>query len=651
MYLGVAYYPEHWPKEMLEEDIQGIKELGANIVRIGEFAWHLMEPREGEFDFSFFDHVIAKLKENGLSVMFGTPTATFPAWLAKKHPDILSKDENGNVRVFGGRRQYCFNSDVYRKYSARITRKLVEHYREEQAIVAWQIDNEFGHEGSDMCYCEQCHEKFQQFLKDKYKTIDALNEAYGTIFWGQTYNDFSEIPIPKKTITTHNPSLQLDWARFRSYSINRYAHEMTQIVRQHKGKHQLVTTNVSGGFFNKWFDHEENVKYMDFVSYDNYPVWGGLMEPISPAAIAMTHDFNRGLLGKNYWIVEELMGAQGHDVIGYLPRPNQAKMWSYQAFAHGCTNMLYFRWRGMNKGAEQFCYGIVDHSNQRGRKYQEVQSFFADIVQYEHVVQSDIKADIAVLYDYDNIWSWRFQRQSEGFDFTNELLRLYMPFYRLNTHIDVIPVTRDFSNYKVLLVPVLQIIDEELGKRFEEFVKKGGTIIFSFRTGLKDKNNNIHFKKVLPGYVKEITGIEIHEVESLSSTQSVKIVGEGKFAGKISKCSVWRDLLTPVTAEVLYCYDDQFYPQAAVTKNQYGNGTVYYIGGGIAQDVLQEIAKDIVSSYGIWHIQSEEGVEVYKRTWKNETYLFIMNHTSEEKELKGIHLQPYESKIIKQKNI
>ncbi|MBB4072922.1 beta-galactosidase [Anoxybacillus voinovskiensis] len=646
LYLGVDYYPEHWPKEMMEEDIQGIKELGANIVRIGEFAWHLMEPREGEFDFSFFDQVIAKLKKQGFSILFGTPTATFPAWLAKKYPEILSKDENGNVRVFGGRRQYCFNSDVYRTYSARITQKLVEHYRDEEAIVAWQIDNEFGHEGSDMCYCEQCHEKFQQFLQDKYETIDALNEAYGTIFWGQTYNDFTEIPIPKKTITTHNPSLQLDWARFRSYSVNSYAHEMTNVVRQHKGEHQQVTTNVSGGFFQKWFDHEENVKDMDFVSYDNYPVWGGLMEPISPAAIAMTHDFVRGLLGKNYWIVEELMGAQGHDVIGYLPRPNQAKMWSYQAFAHGCTNMLYFRWRGMNRGAEQFCYGIVDHSNRRGRKYQEVQSFFAEISPHEPLIQSEIRADIAVLYDYDNIWSWRFQRQSEGFDFTNELLRLYTPFYKWNTHIDVIPVTRDFSKYKVLLVPALQIIDEALGKRFEAFVKQGGTIIFSFRTGLKDKNNNIHFKKVLPGYVREIAGIEVHEVESLSVSQRIRMIGEGQYTGKTSYCSVWRDLVTPVAAEILYRYDDSFYPQAAVTKNTYEKGTVYYVGCGAEEDVLQAIAKDVVVANDIWHIPSEEGVEVYKRGEGDDAWLFVMNHTAEEKVFQHITLHPYESKIV-----
>ncbi len=158
---------------------------------------------------------------------------------------------------------------------------------------------------------------------------------------GQTYNDFTEIPIPLKTITVHNPALQLDWARFRSDSLNNFAKEHTGLVKRLKGDHQDVTTNVSGGFFGKWFDHEENLKAMDFVSYDNYPVWGGLKAPLSPAEVAMTLDFNRGLKNKNFWIVEQLIGAQGHDVIGYLPRPNQSKLWSTQAFAHGCNNMLF----------------------------------------------------------------------------------------------------------------------------------------------------------------------------------------------------------------------------------------------------------------------------------------------------------------------
>ncbi|WP_173916382.1 beta-galactosidase [Halobacillus sp. Marseille-Q1614] len=626
-YLGVDYYPEHWPKEMMEEDIQGIKELGENIVRIGEFAWHLMEKKEGQFDFSFFDGVIQSLKNKGVDIMFGTPTATFPAWLASTYPSILSEDEYGHKRAFGGRRQYCFNSEIYRKYSARITEELVKHYSSENSIIAWQVDNEFGHEGSDLCYCSNCHNKFQIYLSKKYEDIDHLNESWGTIFWGQNYNDFSEIPIPTPTITTHNPSLKLDWARFRSASLNSFAHEMTSIVKKHKGAEQQVTTNVSGGFFNKWFDHAENVKPMDFVSYDNYPVWGGLEEPIPPAEIAMTLDFNRGLLDKNFWIVEELMGAQGHDVIGYLPRPNQAKMWSYQAFAHGCTDMLYFRWRGMTKGAEQFCFGVVDHDNQYGRKYKEVQSLFHEMKDYEEVLQAPIEAEIAVIYDYDNVWSWRSQQQSKDFEFKDELMRLYRPFYDLNTPIDVIPYDRELSAYKVVVVPVMQIIDEQLAEKLENFTKNGGTIVFSFRAGLKDKNNNIPFKEPLPGPVRILTGIHVQEVEALSA---------------------WRDLITAETAEVLFEYSDEFYSQyAAVTRNLFGNGKVYYIGGGLEDQAMNMIAKEITVQQEVSITETEECVEVYKRYTDQDEYSFIMNHSDQVKIFEGHSLQPYESKIIK----
>jgi beta-galactosidase len=647
MYLGVDYYPEHWDIDMLDEDIEGIAKLGANIVRMGEFAWHMMEKEEGKFDFSFFDMVIEKFNKKSIKVMFGTPTATFPAWLAKKHPSILSKDENLQIRVFGGRRQYCYNSDTYREYSKLIVTKLVKHYKNEDAIIAWQIDNEFGHEGSDMCYCEQCQIKFQKYLKDKYKDISHLNETYGTIFWGQTYNDFNEIPAPLKTITTHNPTLQLDWARFRSYSLNSFANEQTMLVKRLKGDFQKVTTNVSGGFFTKWFDHEENVKNLDFVSYDNYPVWGGLKEPISRAEIAMTHDFNRGLLNKNYWIVEQLMGAQGHTVIGYLPRPNQAKMWSYQAFAHGCTNMLYFRWRGMTRGAEQFCFGIVDHDNKHGRKFHEVQSFIKEIKEHEKLLNTEINSDIALLYDYDNVWSWRFQPQSLGFDFTKELMRLYAPFYNINTNIDVISVNRNFEKYKVLLIPTLQLIDEELAKKLEKFVSNGGTIIFSYRAGIKDKNNNINFKNTIPCNVRNICGIEINEIESLQDGQEVKIVGVGKHEGEFGQCEVWRDLITPITAEVLFKYDDKFYDnKSCVTMNNFGLGKVFYVGGGVNGEILNDLAKEITLENNIRYLDSEDGLEVYLRDLNDEEYAIITNHTDEFKNFDNIDINPYESKII-----
>lgn len=646
MYMGVDYYPEHWPKDMMDEDIKKMKKMGVNMVRIGEFAWHLMEPVEGTFDFSFFDEVIKKLKKEDIKIMFGTPTATFPAWLSKKHPEVLSMDENQNRRVFGGRRQYCYNSDAYMKHSKRIVEALVNHYKNEPSILVWQIDNEFGHEGSDMCYCPTCHEKFQAYLKNKYKTISALNETYGTIFWGQTYNDFTEIPIPLKTITVHNPALQLDWARFRSDSLNNFAKEHTGLVKRLKGDHQDVTTNVSGGFFGKWFDHEENLKAMDFVSYDNYPVWGGLKAPLSPAEVAMTLDFNRGLKNKNFWIVEQLIGAQGHDVIGYLPRPNQSKLWSTQAFAHGCNNMLFFRWRGMNKGAEQFCYGILDHDNLEGRKYKEAREIISLARENKDILNSPIKNKVAVLYDYDNVWSWRFQRQSEAFDYTAELMRLYRPLHDMNVPMDVVPLGRDLSDYDLVLIPAQQIVDEDLESKLKSYVENGGSLVMSFRAGIRDRDNNLHFNETLPGKINDLLGLELGEVESLGHGQIVKVDGVGRYKGIYGECGVWRDLLIPKTAEVLIEYDDGLQmPKACMTKNKFGKGQAYYIGAGVSHNIMKQLMTEVTVEAGIETTDSVEGLEVVTRLTPDGKKRFILNHNAFEVNFEGRILKAFESII------
>lgn len=648
MYLGVDYYPEHWDIELLESDLESIYHMGANIIRIGEFAWHMMEQTEGNYDFSFFDMVINRAKQHKLKVIFGTPTATFPAWLVKKHPTILSTDEFGHSRVFGGRRQYCYNSKIYQEYTDKLLKKLVNHYGEEEAIIVWQIDNELGHEGSDFCYCEQCHRAFQRFLKIQYKEIAVLNEIYGAIFWGQTYNDFDEIPLPQPTITTHNPTLRLDWARFRSHSINHFGRLQIDRVNQLKGKHQRVTHNFFGGFFERAYDQNIMAASLDFVSYDHYPVWGGLSKPIEPAHIAMNLDYIRGLKKDNFWIMEAIMGAQGHDIIGYLPRPNQAKMWAYQALAHGCNNLLFFRWRGMNRGAEQFCLGIIDHDNEKRRKYYEVQSFMQNAALYKEIINSRIEAEVALLYDFNNIWSWYFQPQSSDFDFTNELIRLYKPFYRYNVNLDVISIQKDLSNYKVLVIPVMQVIEKDLASRLESFANDGGTIIFSFRAGIKDCNNNIHFKKVFPCYISDIAGIQIHEAESLLEGQRVEIISQEKNLPNRGQCSVWRDLITPTTARVLYRYDDHFYSdKACITANRFGNGKVYYVGGGVSEDILEAIIKEIILLNEIEHIEAPLGLEVTTRRLDDEVWQFINNHTAEAVHFQGNLIEPYGSFIIK----
>lgn len=619
MYLGVDYYPEHWPVALIDADLDRIKKMNGNMIRIGEFAWHLMEPEEGKFDFSFFDHVIEKAKARGIKVMFGTPTATFPAWLAKKHPEILSEDERNTKRHFGGRRQYCYNSPSYNQYAKNITQKLVAHYKDEEAVVVWQIDNEFGHEGSDYCFCDICQEGFRRFLKEKYQTIDALNEAYGTVFWGQTYNCFEEVPLPKPTITVHNPSLRLDHDRFRSKSLYGFAKGQIDVVRAAKGKHQQITHNFSGGFFTKAFDQSKIAKLLDFVSYDNYPVWGGLKEPLSPAEIAMTLSYARGLKGDaKFWIVEQLMGAQGHDVIGYLPRPNQAKLWAYQAFAQGCEHMLFFRYRGMTKGAEQFCYGIIDQDNEESRKFKEVQSFFEDIAKHEAALMTPFKSEVAIVYDYDNIRSWSIQTQSLTMSFNDEVVRVFEPFHSRNVPVDVIPSDRSFEGYKILILPVFQIMDQALVKRIESFVMDGGRVLFTFRSGLKDRNNNIHFGCKQPGLIAHLVGAHISEIESLQETVDLSFGGN-----LLGKGHVFRELLTPTTAKGIFSYvDSPFEKYHAFTENQFGKGCVFYLGTGGDQKVMDEVALRLLDGSHVPYTLAEKGKEVVLR---GDT-CFEMNH-------------------------
>lgn len=639
MYIGVDYYPEQWDKGLLHEDLKRMNILGLDLIRIAEFAWHIFEPEEGVFDFSFFDEVIKIADKYGLKVIMGTPTATMPAWLANKYPEVISENEFGRKRVFGGRRQYCFNSPIYLRYSQLIVNKLAEHYGKNTNIIGWQIDNEFGHEGSDMCFCDICHKSFQEYLKAKYLNIDKLNEVYGTVFWSQIYNDFNEIPTPKPTITTHNPSLLLDFYRFRAAGISKYAKAQIDILKNKVISSQFVIHNFPGGLFDKAMDFVEMGKDLDVIGYDNYPVWGGLKEPVAPHSTGFALDLMRGMKQKNFWVLEQLIGAQGHQIIGYLPRPNQAAMWSAQSVAHGADNIVFFRYRAAVKGAEQFCYGIIDHDNKSGKKYDEVKNFIKEMRKSEDCVHSEIRSDVALLYDMDNVWSWKIQPQSSVFDYLTEAERLYAPFFNLNAKIDVLSSGTGFSKYKVILLPVMMLLKDDLAEKLETYISNGGTVIFTFRAGIKDIDNNIIFNK--ENIVHKLAGLKHVEFESLQEGQFVEL--ESINSNKKYEGYVWRDLLKCGSATPILTYTDKFYKQyAAVTENNYGKGKVYYIGVGLCHEALKNISEKILKDCAVDYTVSDDGLEVYKRSEK----IFIINHTDKDMTYRKLSIKPYEFKII-----
>ena len=642
MLLGVDYYPEQWDPALMEADLDAIREMGGNTIRIAEFSWHLMEPEEGHYDFSFFDHVIAMAREKGLRVILGTPTAAIPAWLANRHPDILSRFENGQPRAFGGRHVCCCNSPRLYEYSEKIIRAMAGHYKDEPQIAAWQIDNEIGHEDSDLCWCPRCREAFRRFLRDKFGgDVHRLNKTYGTAFWSQEYNDFDEIPLPAPTITTHNPALRLDWERFRSKSLCDFLDFQARLIREIDPQ-AVIIHDFPGGGLDKHVDYSQAAKCLDTATYNNYPVWGGQKEPLPPHETAFALDHIRGLKRKNFWITEAIMGAQGHDVTGYLPRPGQAKLWSWQGMAHGCESLLYFRYRGAAKGAEQFCYGILDADNRRGRKFREVQSFFREVPQYAQALEAPIHSDVAIVYDYDSLASFRIQRQSLLLDCQGEMKKLYKAFYDRNISVDVIPAEADLTGYQIVLLPQLTVMKPEFQAKAERFVREGGTLVLTYRTGVKDPDNNLFFGEVLPVGYAGLAGVTVAETESLQEQNAFPVVGEGAFAGADGYGGVFRDMLEVRDAEVLYRYGDSFYREfAAATRKRQGPGAVYYLGCSLDEGTISRLAETILAERGIEAIPSPEGVEIVTRGGAGQKIRMLMNHNAFEAEALGITLPPY----------
>lgn len=617
---GIAYYPEHWDKNEWDKDLKRIKAMGVNTIRIGEFMWAILEPKEGQFDFSLLDEMVEKITDHGFKILMGTPTATFPSWVVSNYDNILAVDAFGNKRKYGTRRQYCYNSKDYQRLSRIITEKMVERYSKYENIIGFQIDNELGHEGSDFCQCDNCKKGFRVFLKEKYKNIEKLNDTCGNVFWGQMFNAFEEIPVPFNDLLGHNPTLRLDYARFISTSLVNYANDMISIVKNNKANEQKVTTNLPGGLFNKWFDANDLVKNVDFVSFDNYPIWGGETNNANAPKVAMELDMIRGLKNQKFWIVEELIGAQGHDYVGWLPRPNQAKLWAMQAHLRGAENIFFFRYKGLNKGEEQFCQGIFDVDNRMNSKFDEVVDFFNDVGGEFETDTLTMNNEVAMVYDFENIWSWKIQLQSKTFDFPKEFLKHYKALYDLNINTDVISTDKSFDQYKLLVIPNMQVISDELLEKINAFISKGKQVIFGYRSGIRNKNNNMRLG-INP--LENLIGAEIEAYEALDQHSNVSV----EYDGEEYKLDVWRDILKTTTGESIINYTDYgFVDNSCVIMNHYNNGQVYYFGASLPEELMNRLYKNVFTNTDIEFSITNDAVEMIKLQCDGKEKQFFLNH-------------------------
>ena len=626
MYFGVDYYPEHWPREEWESQADLMKEGNFNIVRMGEFAWKLFEKQEGKFDFSLLDDAIEILAKRGIKTILGTPTAAPPKWLNDNY-DILQRDKYGRKKEWGARRECCANSTDYIEKSRIIVEEMAKHYKDNPSVVAWQIDNEFGCHGSTRCYCEQCRREFAGWLKEKYGTIENLNEKWGSVFWSLDYDSFDEVILPAYNscegtygdLWSHNPGLDLEYRRFASDSWVKYQKMQIDIIKKYTDA--PVTHNLMGHFSD--IDYYNLSKDLDFVSWDNYPdnQWGGS----DYEYVAMAHEIMRGVKDKNFVVMEEQAGPAGWDILGRTPKPGQLRLWTYQAIAHGAEGMVYFRFRTALFGMEQYWYGVLDHDGVPRRRFFELQRTGKELQSLEqYIVDARNDYDALLVKSYDNTWGHNIKQHNHKFNYENHLYSYYKANRRLN--VDMAVSRGDYDKYKAVYMPAYNIVEDEEVNKLEKYVENGGVLVLTFRSGTRDTYNRVRSLAV-PGVFVKLAGIEVEEFDSLRNTE---VAVTGSFEGK---AKLWCDVIKPVTAKTLCTYDSEYYKgKAAVTVNSHGKGKVFYVGCDLDDAAMEKLAEIISKEAGIETVKAPSGVEVIKRG----DCTILLNHNAEAVDVKGL---------------
>lgn len=633
---GVDYYPEHWPKERWETDAEMMEKLGLEVVRLAEFSWHKMEPNEGEFHFEWLDEILEILLLHGISTVLGTPSAAPPKWLIDRDPDILPVEPSGKRCNFGGRHHDCQSNETYRSHIRRFVTAMARHFANNPAVVGWQIDNELGNSHQNLCMCSSCEKHFQDWLRDRYKTIEKLNEAWGTYFWSQEYDDFIQIEPPRANVTEHNPSQMLDWKRFCSDLIVDFQQMQIDIIRKICPSH-FITHNFMG-FAGKvnYFDLAKN---LDFISQDQYTLVSvqgekgpfGIKEP--PYISAAVLDFMRSTKAAPFWVMEQQSGITGWTHMAPAPRPGQIRLWTANSVAHGADTIVYFRWRSCLGGTEQYWHGVLPHSGIPGRAYEEIRQTVADLKPVMQQVQGSMpKNEVGILFSYDQEYAFQIQPHHPEFDYIKYVAALYQGIYSHHAGVDFIPEQGDFKKYRVLVAPLQYLMSEELEQRFQAYVQNGGHLVLTMRTGVKDKNNLCMSHSRLPGNLGKIAGIEVGEYDCLRDF-TVKLRWDDQAEGTASK---WCDIITLKDAKALLRYDSEFYAgQAAVTKHSYGNGKVYYIGTEPDSETMERLMGLILEEAAIQdHFQDlPQGTEITFREKEGKKFAFVLNHDSESKAL------------------
>lgn len=566
-FLGVCYYPEHWDESRWAVDAARMRECGLKQVRIGEFAWSRIEPTPGQFEWDWLDRAINTLAGVGLEIMLGTPTATPPKWLVDAHPDILASDAHGRPRKFGSRRHYCFSSETYRREARRITEAVAARYGEHPGVTAWQTDNEYGCHDTVRSYSPAAERAFRKWLEQRYVEIAALNSAWGTVFWSQEYRSFEEVDLPAMAVTEQNPSQLLDFFRFSSDQVVSFNRMQVEILRRHSPG-RSIHHNFMGFFFS--FDHFALSGDLDVAGWDSYPLGFLDLAPFDandkarymrqghPDIAAFHHDLYRAC-GRGRWcVLEQQPGPVNWAPNNPAPLPGMVRLWSLEAFAHGASNVNYFRWRQAPFAQEQMHAGLERVDGAPAPAFGEPQQVARELAAIE-APRVSARAKTAILFSYDAHWLFEAQAQGAGWRYAAIVFEWYSALRRFGLDVDFVSTQSSVDGYALLIVPSLPVIEDDFLARVRDC---GAVTLFGPRTGSKTKSLQIP-ENLAPGLLQALVPLKVVRSQSFPEFHRV----HGEIEGAPVSGRVWLDEIETELAPVvdspdgglLYRHGDFFY--------------------------------------------------------------------------------------------
>ncbi|SEO15063.1 beta-galactosidase [Flavobacterium sp. CF108] len=620
---GVAYYDEYMPYERLDKDIKMMKETGINVVRIAESTWSTMEPQEGVFDFSHIDRVLNAMHKAGISVIIGTPTYAVPTWLVKKHPDVLAITNRG-PNQYGPRQNMDITNIHFRNYAEKAIRKMLEHIKDHPAIIGYQIDNEtksYGTSGPNV------QAQFVAYMKSKYPSLDDLNKIFGLDYWSNRINNWDDFPSVNGSI---NASLNAEFAKFQRSLVTEYLSWQSKMVREYKKTNQFVTQNFDFDWWGHTYgiqpevDHFAASKVLDISGVD---IYHPSQDKLTGLEISFGGDVARSMKGgQNYFVIET--EAQGF--AEWVPYPAQLRLQAFSHLASGADMVSYWHWHSIHNSAETYWKGLLSHDFEPNPTYEEAKTIGADFKKLSpHLIHLQKKNDVAVLFSNEALTAYN----SFGPGNYNGILRpMYDALYKMNVGVDFIdPSSIDIEKYKLIVVPALYAAPDSLLIRLNNFVKNGGHIVYTFKSGFSDEHNKVRTVRQ-PGIISEACGITYSE---FTVPEKVGLKNDPFNVGKeYNKAEKWMELLVPVTAKVLAYYDHpQWGIYAAVTQNNYGKGTAAYIGFGANPALNDKILEGAVKNAGLWGKDQELKFPIIVKSGTNQLGKIIhyyFNYSSQE---------------------